>query len=146
MDLCCKPGSKACREKVRRQNLNERFAELCSVLQPDKPAKTDKMAILGDAIRVINQLKADSQEYSEMNEKLLEEIKSLKADKNELREEKMKLKADKESLKQQMKGMSFLPSHPAVYQHSFGYLPMWHYLTPPAGDPSQDHKFWPPAG
>ncbi|VFQ76831.1 unnamed protein product [Cuscuta campestris] len=152
MDICCKLGTKACREKVRRQNLNDRFAELCSVLQPDRPVKTDKMAILGDAVRVINQLKTDSQEYLEMNEKLLEEIKSLKADKNELREEKKKLKADKERLEQQLKTVAvppagFLPSHPAVYQPGFGYLPMWQpYLTPPARDPSQDHKFWPPAG
>lgn len=36
------------------------------------------MAILGDAIRVLNQLKTESEEYKEMNQKLMEEIKTLK--------------------------------------------------------------------
>lgn len=40
--------------------------------------KTDKSAILSDAIRTLKQLKADTQEYTEMNQRLLEEIKSLK--------------------------------------------------------------------
>lgn len=40
--------------------------------------KFDKLAILGDAIKVLNQLKAESEEYKEMNEKLLEEIRILK--------------------------------------------------------------------
>lgn len=40
--------------------------------------KTDKPAILDDAIRTLNQLKNDAQELKETNEKLLEEIKLLK--------------------------------------------------------------------
>lgn len=36
------------------------------------------MAILGDAIRVLNELKTESEEYKEMNQKLMEEIKTLK--------------------------------------------------------------------
>jgi cell division septum initiation protein DivIVA len=47
-------------------------------LEPGRQAKTDKPAILDDAIRVLNQLKAEAQELKETNEKLLEEIKSLK--------------------------------------------------------------------
>nr|GMD75539.1 transcription factor bHLH104-like [Ipomoea batatas]GMD80303.1 transcription factor bHLH104-like [Ipomoea batatas] len=158
-DSCNKLGSKACREKLRREKLNDRFAELCSVLEPERPVKTDKMAILGDAIRVLNQLKTESQEYAEMNEKLLEEIKTLKAEKNELREEKLTLKADKEKLEQQLQAMTvppagFMPPHPAAYQPgpnkiavypSYGYLPMWHYLPPSARDTSQDHELRPPA-
>ncbi|CAH9103925.1 unnamed protein product [Cuscuta europaea] len=159
LDSCSKLGSKACREKVRRQNLNDRFAELCSVLEPERPVKTDKVAILGDAVKVIRQLKTDSQEFSKVNEKLLEVIKSLKAEKNELRKEKITLKADRERLEQQLKATTappagFLPPHPAVYHPrpdnvtvfpSYGYLPMWHYATPPARDSSQDHKLWSPA-
>lgn len=49
-----------------------------SVLEPGKPVKTDKPAILDDAMRVLNQLKNEAQELREINEKLLEEIKSLK--------------------------------------------------------------------
>jgi hypothetical protein len=55
-----------------------RFQDLSSVLEPGRPAKTDKPAILDDAIRVLNQLKNEAQELKETNEKLLEEIKSLK--------------------------------------------------------------------
>lgn len=55
-----------------------RFMDLCSVLEPGRPTKTDKPAILDDAMRVLNQLKNETQELKETNEKLLEEIKSLK--------------------------------------------------------------------
>lgn len=47
-------------------------------LEPGRPMKTDKSAILVDAVRVLNQLKTESQEYKDTNEKLLEEIKTLK--------------------------------------------------------------------
>lgn len=40
--------------------------------------KTEKVAILSDAIRLLNQLKTESQEYTEMNNRLMEEIKTLK--------------------------------------------------------------------
>lgn len=57
---------------------NCRFLDLSCVLEPGRPAKTDKPAILDDAIRVLNQLRAEAQELKEANEKLVEEIKSLK--------------------------------------------------------------------
>ncbi|CAK9134599.1 unnamed protein product [Ilex paraguariensis] len=158
-DHCSRQGTKACRERQRRERLNDRFTELCSVLEPGRPAKTDKLAILGDAIRVLNQLRTESQEYKEKNEKLLEEIKTLKADKNELREEKLIMKVDKERLEQQLKAMAvppagFMPAHPAAYQSgankmpvfpSYGFIPMWQYLPPTARDTSQDHELRPPA-
>ena len=64
----------------RRDLVHEfsRFLDLSSVLEPGRPTKTDKPAILDDAIRVVNQLKNEAQELKETNEKLLEEIKSLK--------------------------------------------------------------------
>ncbi|KAF3787133.1 Transcription factor [Nymphaea thermarum] len=43
------PRSKACREKLRRDRLNDRFLELCSVLDPGGTPKSDKVAILSDA-------------------------------------------------------------------------------------------------
>ena len=55
-----------------------RFLDLSAVLEPGRPAKTDKPAILDDAIRVLTQLRAEAQELTQTNEKLLEEIKSLK--------------------------------------------------------------------
>jgi hypothetical protein len=51
---------------------------LSSALDAERPVKIDKNAILDDAIRILNQLRAESQELKETNEKLLEEIRSLK--------------------------------------------------------------------
>ncbi|KAJ6719430.1 TRANSCRIPTION FACTOR BHLH104 [Salix purpurea] len=158
-DLCSRAGTKACREKLRRERLNDRFQDLSSVLEPGRPAKTDKPAILDDAIRVLNQLKNEAQELKETNEKLLEEIKSLKAEKTELREEKLMLKADKEKMEQQLKTVAlppsgFMPAYPAAYHAaankmpvfpSYGLMPMWHYLPPAACDTSRDHELRPPA-
>ena len=47
-------------------------------MEPGRPAKTDKLAILDDAIRVLKQLKTEAQELKETNERLLEEIKCSK--------------------------------------------------------------------
>ncbi|CAA2956074.1 transcription factor bHLH104-like [Olea europaea subsp. europaea] len=147
-------GSKACRERKRREKLNDRFSELCSILEPGRPVKADKLAILGDAIRVLNELKSESQEYEEMNEKLLEEIKTLKVEKNELREEKLLLKADKERIEQQMNAMTvspagFVPTHSPVYQTGankiamfpgYSFVPLWQYHPPSTNDTYQDQK------
>uniref|UniRef100_A0A6M2E8W4 BHLH domain-containing protein n=1 Tax=Populus davidiana TaxID=266767 RepID=A0A6M2E8W4_9ROSI len=158
-DSCSRAGTKACREKLRRERLNDRFQDLSTVLEPGRPAKTDKPAILDDAIRVLNQLKNEAQELKETNEKLLEEIKSLKAEKTELREEKLMLKADKEKMEQQLKTLAlptsgFMPTYPAAYHAAankipvfpgYGLMPMWHYLPPAACDTSRDHELRPPA-
>ncbi|OWM85744.1 transcription factor bHLH104-like [Punica granatum] len=159
-EACSRPGTKACREKLRRERLNDRFLDLSAVLEPGRSCKTEKPAILDDAIRVLTQLKSESQELKETNEKLLEEIKCLKVEKNELREEKLTLKADKERMEQQLKTMSipptgFVPTHPAAYHHpvvnkmavypSYGLIPMWQYMPPSARDTSSDHELRPPA-
>ncbi|KAM1720753.1 hypothetical protein TB2_021932 [Malus domestica] len=161
-DSCSGSGAKACREKLRRERLNDRFVELNGVLEPGRPPKTDKAAMLDDTIKVLNQMRAEAQELTETNQKLLEEVKSLKAEKNEFREEKLILKADKEQLEQQLKGMAispsgFVPTHPAVpaayhpgankmaVYPSYSLVPMWHYLPPSARDTSRDHKLRPPA-
>ncbi|KAK9179840.1 hypothetical protein WN943_029046 [Citrus x changshan-huyou] len=88
-DSCSRPGSKACREKLRRERLNDRFLDLSCILEPGRPARTDKPAILDDAIRVLNQLRTESQELKETNEKLQEEIKSLKSE-NKFQKKKFK--------------------------------------------------------
>ncbi|KAJ0717099.1 putative transcription factor bHLH family [Helianthus annuus] len=158
---CSKAENKACRERQRRELLNSRFLELSSTLEPDRPATTDKLAILGDAIRVLNQLKSETQDFKEMNEKLSEEIKTLKAEKNELREEKLVLKAEKAKMEQQVKSVTsnipppgFMAPHPAAFQAGvnkmpvfpgYGYIPMWQYLPPSTCDTSHDHELRPPA-
>ncbi|CAA3008661.1 transcription factor bHLH104-like [Olea europaea subsp. europaea] len=158
-DLCREVRTKACRERIRREKLNNRFSELCAILELGRPVKFDKLAILGDAIKVLNQLKAESEEYKEMNEKLLEEIRILKAEKNELRDEKLVLRADKERMEQQLKAMplppaGFMPAHPPVYlggsnkmpmYPGYSFVPMWQYLPQYNRDTSQDHKLRPPA-
>ncbi|KAI3829077.1 hypothetical protein L1987_03191 [Smallanthus sonchifolius] len=158
---CTRAKNKACRERQRREILNNRFLDLSSTLEPDRPATTDKLAILGDAIRVLKQLKSESQDFKEMNEKLSEEIKTLKAEKNELREEKLVLKAEKAKIEQQVKSMTnnlpppgFMTPHPAAFQAGankmpvfpgYGYIPMWQYLPQSTCDTSHDHELRPPA-
>lgn len=48
------------------------------MLEPWRPVKTDKLSILGDTIRVLDQLKTETQEYNEVNEMLLNEIRTVK--------------------------------------------------------------------
>ncbi|KAE8708774.1 bHLH104 protein [Hibiscus syriacus] len=135
------------------------FVDLSSILEPGRPARTEKSAILDDAIRVLTQLRTEAQELKETNEKLLEEIKSLKAEKNEIRDEKLALKAHKGKIEQQLKTMTaspagYLPAHPVGYHAAankmavfpgYGFVPMWQYLPPSVHDTSQDHELRPPA-
>ncbi|EFJ35991.1 hypothetical protein SELMODRAFT_165311 [Selaginella moellendorffii] len=120
-ESCGAPGNKACREKMRRDRLNDRFVELSAALEPGRPPKSDKATILSDAVRVITQLRAEAQQLKESNEQLRDGIKELKAEKNELREEKMRLKSEKDRLEQQLKTMAMPPSfmpHPAAALHA----------------------------
>ncbi|OAY74944.1 transcription factor ILR3-like isoform X1 [Ananas comosus] len=158
-ESCRRPASKACREKMRRDKLNERFLELGSVLDPGKPLKVNKEAILSDATRMVIQLRDDAQKLKDSNESLQAKIEELKAEKNELRDEKQRLKAEKDGLEQQIKILnsrpSFIPQPPliptafAARNHSegqklvmpiIGYpgFPMWQFMPPSDVDTSQD--------
>uniref|UniRef100_A0A0D9VBC2 BHLH domain-containing protein n=1 Tax=Leersia perrieri TaxID=77586 RepID=A0A0D9VBC2_9ORYZ len=167
------PKSKACREKIRRDRLNDRFLELSSVINPDKEAKLDKASILSDAARLLAELRGEAEKLKESNEKLRETIKDLKAEKNELRDEKVGLKAEKERLEQQVKALSVAPTgfvphlpHPAAFHPAafppfippyqapgnknaptptaFPGMAMWQWLPPTVVDTTQDPKLWPP--
>ncbi|KAK3015255.1 hypothetical protein RJ639_006043 [Escallonia herrerae] len=141
-----------------------RFLELCSILEPGRPPKTDKAAILNDAVRMVTQLRSEAQKLKDSNEDFQEKIKELKAEKNELRDEKQRLKADKEKLEQQVKALSsqpgFLP-HPSAMGTAFAAqgqaagnklmpfvsypgLAMWQFMPPAVVDTSQDHVLRPP--
>ncbi|KAB1210126.1 Transcription factor ILR3 [Morella rubra] len=141
-----------------------RFLELGSILEPGRPAKSDKAVILIDAVRMVTQLRNEVQKLKESNEDLQLKIKELKAEKNELRDEKQRLKADKEKLEQQVKAMSvqpgFLP-HPSAMLATYatqgqvagnklmpfiGYpsFAMWQFMQPAVVDTSQDHVLRPP--
>nr|ACN40301.1 unknown [Picea sitchensis] len=163
-ESCSKHGIKACREKMRRERLNDRFTELSILLEPGRPPKTDKSAILSDALSLVNQLREEAGKLKDSNEQLRQSIKELKTEKNELRDEKTRLKAEKERLDQQMKAMmtsppGFMP-HLAV-SHAFsaqsqaansktlpipGFpgMAMWQWMPPAAVDTSQDHALRPP--
>ncbi|XVE80287.1 hypothetical protein DITRI_Ditri14bG0128000 [Diplodiscus trichospermus] len=164
-ESCNATSSKACREKLRRDKLNDKFMELGSILEPGRPPKTDKAAILIDAVRMVTQLRAEAQKLKDSNSSLQERIKELKAEKNELRDEKQRLKAEKEKLEQQLKAMnaqpSFMPLTPAIpaaFAAAQGQAPgnklvpfigypgvaMWQFMPPAAVDTSQDHVLRPP--
>ncbi|GKV19228.1 hypothetical protein SLEP1_g29516 [Rubroshorea leprosula] len=160
---CSVSGSKACKEKMRRDRLNDRFLELGSILDPGRPLKVDKAIILVDAVRIVTQLRDEAQKLRDSNQSLQEKINELKAEKNELRDEKQRLKTEKENLKQQVKALSsqpgFLPHLPIPAPFAtpsqvvggklvpfVGYpgVSMWQFMPPAAVDTSQDHVLRPP--
>jgi hypothetical protein len=47
-------------------------------LEPGKPPKADKVAILSDATHLLGQLRAEAQKLQKSNESLQDSIKSLK--------------------------------------------------------------------
>jgi hypothetical protein len=55
-----------------------RFLELGSTLEPGKPVKADKVAILSDATLMVIQLRSEAQQLKETNGSLEENIKELK--------------------------------------------------------------------
>ncbi|KAJ6966623.1 transcription factor ILR3-like [Populus alba x Populus x berolinensis] len=163
-ESCSASSSKACREKLRRDRLNDKFIELGSILEPGRTPKTDKAAILVDAVRMVTQLRGEAQKLRDSNSSLQEKIKELKAEKIELRDEKQRLKAEKEKLEHQLKAMSsqpsFMPAPPAIpaafatqgqapgnkLMPFIGYpgVAMWQFMPPAAVDTSQDHVLHPP--
>lgn len=91
---------KADREKLRRDRLNEQFAELGSTLDPDRP-KNDKASILTDTIQMVKDLTTQINQLKSEYAALTEESKELTQEKNDLREEKASLKSDIEGLNTQ---------------------------------------------
>ncbi|KAH0926315.1 hypothetical protein HID58_018571 [Brassica napus] len=153
------PSSKACREKQRRDKLNDKFTELSSILEPGRAPKTDKVAIINDAIRMVNQARDEAQRLKDLNSNLQEKIKELKDEKNELRDEKQKLKTEKDRIEQQLKAINtqpcFLPNPPTLSQPqapvsklvpftTYPGFAMWQFMPPAAVDTSQDHVLRPP--
>ncbi|KAG9131087.1 hypothetical protein Leryth_024692 [Lithospermum erythrorhizon] len=161
-ESCASSSSKASREKLRRDRLNDKFLELGALLEPGRPPRTDKSAVLVDAVRKLTQLRSETQKFKDTNSSLQEKIKELKTEKNELREEKQRLKAEKERLEQQLKSMnaqssfappampaSFAPQGQAAGNKivpviSYPGVAMWQFMPPAAVDTSQDHVLRPP--
>ncbi|KAK9848330.1 hypothetical protein WJX84_010816 [Apatococcus fuscideae] len=59
---------------MRRERLNDSFAELSKVLEPGKQVKIDKTSIIADAIRAITQLRSESNQLRQLNKFLEERI------------------------------------------------------------------------
>ena len=55
-----------------------RFVELASILEPGRPPKIDKAAILVDAVRMVTQLRKEAQKLKDSSSDLQEKIKELK--------------------------------------------------------------------
>ena len=55
-----------------------RFLELSSILEPSRQPKSDKVAILSDAARVVIQLRNEAERLKEMNDELQAKVKELK--------------------------------------------------------------------
>ncbi|RRT53812.1 hypothetical protein B296_00036435 [Ensete ventricosum] len=140
-----------------------RFTELCSIMDPGKPPKTDKSAILGDATRLLHHFRNEAKKIKESNEALQDAIKNMKAEKVELRDERMRLKAEKARIEEMLKAISTTPqfitqpaaatfhetSAAAAFSKTIpypNYLPMgmWQWTAPAAIDTSQDHVLRPP--
>lgn len=49
-----------------------------SILEPGRPPRTDKYAILVDAVRMVTQLRGESQKLKDSNSNLQDKIKELK--------------------------------------------------------------------
>ena len=58
--------------------MNNRFMELSAILEPGHPPKTDKAAILVDAVRMVTQLRGKAQKLKDSNSSLQGKIKELK--------------------------------------------------------------------
>ncbi|KAJ4751210.1 basic helix-loop-helix (bHLH) DNA-binding superfamily protein [Rhynchospora pubera] len=163
-ESCAAPGSKACREKQRRDRLNERFNELCAVLEPGKPPKADKLEILTKTTCLLSQLRTEAQKLKKSNENLQDNIKNLKVEKSSLRDEKTKLKAEKERLEQMLKSTSITPQYvpcqpvpatisypapvpaPNKYVAYTNYQPaaFWQWIPSASLDTTKDAVHWPP--
>ncbi|KAL3515024.1 hypothetical protein ACH5RR_021926 [Cinchona calisaya] len=98
--IAARKVQKADREKLRRDRLNEQFAELGNTLDPDRP-KNDKASILTDAVQMVKDLTAQIDKLKSEHAALNEESRELTQEKNDLREEKASLKSDIENLNAQ---------------------------------------------
>lgn len=91
---------KADREKLRREKINDQFAELASALDPDRP-KNDKASILIESVQVIKELRVELKQLQDEHALLMDESRELTEEKNELKEEKAALKSEADQLQDQ---------------------------------------------
>ncbi|KAL4420416.1 hypothetical protein ABPG75_010072 [Micractinium tetrahymenae] len=69
---------KACREKARREKLNECFEELARLCDPSgKMMRTDRISIVQDAIRAMGALRVENNQLKQLNKFLEERVRHL---------------------------------------------------------------------
>ncbi|XP_020540039.1 uncharacterized protein LOC110010844 isoform X2 [Jatropha curcas] len=78
LDSSARSRTKACREKMRRDRLNERFMDLYSILEPGNFQNSNKVAILRYAAHLLNHLRIEAKELKDKNKFLQETIENLK--------------------------------------------------------------------
>ncbi|KXZ41653.1 hypothetical protein GPECTOR_340g76 [Gonium pectorale] len=74
---------KACREKARREKLNERFADLARLIDPNGEPKTDKSTILTDAIKYVQQMTVENHQLRQLNKFLEERVSTLERERGQ---------------------------------------------------------------
>ncbi|GAV79955.1 hypothetical protein CFOL_v3_23417, partial [Cephalotus follicularis] len=138
-DSCGEPGSKACKEKLQREKLNDRHAFY--FVSPYSVFLPGKVGILSDAVRMVAQLRSEAQKLKESNEDLHEKFK-------EFRESK--------AMSAQPRFLPHSPGMPVAFcgqlqaagnklMPFIGYrgVAMWQFMRPAAVDTSQDHILGP---
>ncbi|PNH08957.1 Transcription factor bHLH34 [Tetrabaena socialis] len=76
-ELSAAATKKACREKARREKLNERFLDLARLIDPGSEPKTDKSTILTDAIKHVQQTTVENHQLKQLNKFLEERVSTL---------------------------------------------------------------------
>uniref|UniRef100_A0A0D9XTW2 BHLH domain-containing protein n=1 Tax=Leersia perrieri TaxID=77586 RepID=A0A0D9XTW2_9ORYZ len=87
-----KKTHKAEREKLKRDQLNDLFVELSSMLEPERQ-NSGKATVLGDAARVLRDLLSQVESLRKEQSALLTERQYVGSEKNELQEENIMLRA-----------------------------------------------------
>eukprot|EP00898_Chlorokybus_atmophyticus_P006590 jgi/Chlat1/6932/Chrsp52S06602 len=134
---------KADREKLRRDRLNDKFAELATLLvEPGNPPKTDKASILGDSLALLNSLRAEINRLSDEQKALLSEQTELTQEKVELKQEKSVLKSETDLLQARIQAVAPWMAMSQA-QHSAPQYAMFPSPIPPVPpDPAQAHSMF----
>ncbi|XP_020540043.1 transcription factor ILR3 isoform X3 [Jatropha curcas] len=119
LDSSARSRTKACREKMRRDRLNERFMDLYSILEPGNFQNSNKVAILRYAAHLLNHLRIEAKELKDKNKFLQETIENLKEEKLELQEENLMLKAEKKRMENAVESLSI----PSSFAPQFSFYP-----------------------
>lgn len=116
--------NKACREKARRERLNDGFSELARLVDPGaKNLKTDKASLVVDAIRVITQLRAENNQLRQLNKFLEEKVSDSEKQRQQMMMQQMMMQQQQQQAAaagQMMPGQMQMPGMAMQMPVSFG--------------------------